>query len=383
MLFHVNVIFALVIGLVVVLSYHAVDANLRSSSCYAFMKSTSMSPNPLMISTTAHLKKTERRVNDHQQGTASIFPTIEEYYEDGSDEVLQTHTKQLDVSNHPKYESIELCSISSPPVITNLARGAFLRIASDLTGGTPLENIKCRVQTTGKNIFTATQDIISEPGSFLNLWSGTPSRTVEGALMGGIFLVASAATKKQVFAMGGSKTAAAFSAGIVGGVAQAFVMTPCGMVFTSLNVNKMKPGYENDNAITAAKRIIDQKGLSGLFVGGGPMALRQASNWASRSFLTELCRSSLQLSKYGIMGEIGSGVIGGLGSCWNTPIETVRVLMQRDVSCGVQPKTFGGYVQQELDSGGIPSLFKGVSPRALQSAWQTVFMVVVPTLLGL
>lgn len=345
--------------------------------------------------------RSEKRVSTSisTPDSSSSFPSLEEYYEDGSDDILEatietirpqqpyqinTHYHPFEGNENRKHlcqQQIELCSTS--PVVKNLVRGAVLRIASDLTGGTPLENIKCRVQTTGQNIFQATQEISSRPGGILNLWSGTPSRTVEGALMGGVFLVASAATKKQVFAMGGSKTMAAFTAGVVGGVTQAIIMTPCGMVFTSLNVNKGKKGYENDTAITAAKRIIDKDGLKGLFVGGGPMAARQASNWASRSFLTELCRSNLNLSKYGLVGEISSGIIGGLGSCWNTPIETVRVLMQRDVSCGIEPKSFNGYIQHEMESGGIPSLFKGVSPRAIQAVWQTIFMVVTPTLLGL
>ena len=43
------------------------------------------------------------------------------------------------------------------------------------------------------------------------------------------------------------------------------------------------------------------------------------------------------MSKYGLIGEIGSGVIGGLGSTWNTPIETLRVLKQKDIAQGIEP----------------------------------------------
>jgi hypothetical protein len=269
------------------------------------------------------------------------------------------------------------------PVVKNLARGAFLRVASDISGGTALENIKCRVTVTGDNAFKATRDICDAPGGFLNLWSGTPSRTIEGALLGAVFLVGSAATKNQVLKMGAGKNLAALCGGVVGGVAQAVVMTPAGMVFTSLNVNKGKPWYENENAYTVSKRIIEEKGFKGMYVGATPMALRQASNWASRGLFTELCRTNLKMSRFGLIGEIGSGVIGGVGSCWNTPIETVRVLMQRDVGLGLEPKTFGQYIDQEKEKGGIPSLFTGVTPRAVQAIWQTVFMVVVPNVLGL
>ena len=183
--------------------------------------------------------------------------------------------------------------------------------------------------------------------------------------------------------MGGSKTVASLAAGTVGGVAQAVVMTPAAMIFTSLNVNRGKKGYENDNAITVARRIIKEKGVQGMFYGGGPMCARQASNWASRSCFTEIARTSLKLSNYGLLGEIGSGVIGGIGSCWNTPIETIRVLMQRDVTMGKETKSFGEYWNDMVAEQGYPGLFRGVTPRGIQAIWQTVFMVVVPNMMGI
>mmetsp|Transcript_8196 Transcript_8196/g.12054 ORF Transcript_8196/g.12054 Transcript_8196/m.12054 type:complete len:382 (+) Transcript_8196:86-1231(+) len=276
----------------------------------------------------------------------------------------------------------KLCSATGGGLATNLLRGAFLRVASDISGGTPLESVKCRVTTTLKGPLQATRDIYSE-GGLQAFWTGTPSRTIEGALLGAMFLVGSAATKNQVLAMGGSKDLAALAGGLVGGLVQAIVMTPAGMVFTSLNYNKGKPGYEDDNFITVANRIVKEKGVMGMFIGGGPMAIRQASNWASRGLFTEIARTNFKMSKYGLIGEIGSGVIGGVGSCWNTPIETVRVIMQRDVSSGLAPKTAKEYMNSIYEEQGIPGLFRGVTPRAIQAIWQTCFMVVVPNILGL
>lgn len=197
------------------------------------------------------------------------------------------------------------------------------------------------------------------------------------------FILGSSVAKKQVIAVGGGKNLAALAGGMVGGIAQAIVMTPAGMIFTSLNVNQGKKGYENDNAFTVARRIIQEKGVAGLFVGGYPMCLRQASNWSSRSLFTEIARTNLKMSQCGILGEIGSGVIGGLGSCWNTPIETIRVNMHRDVSMGNSAKSFGQYWSIIQESEGYPGLFRGVTPRGIQAIWQTVFMVVVPNILGI
>jgi hypothetical protein len=140
-------------------------------------------------------------------------------------------------------------------------------------------------------------------------------------------------------------------------------------------MNKGKKGYENDTAVTVARRVIADKGFLGLYAGGGAMAVRQASNWASRSMFTEICRTNLKLSRFGLAGEIAAGAIGGVGSCWNTPIETVRVLMQRDVAMGKPSKPYMAYVHDILDTKGPPGLFVGVTPRAIQAIWQTVFMV--------
>lgn len=105
--------------------------------------------------------------------------------------------------------------------------GAFLRVASDLSLGTPLESIKCRVTGTGETPVQATKDIINEGGIWA-LWTGTPSRTIEGSLLGAIYLLGATVTKNQVKALGGSPTLAALCGGLVGGVAQSVVMTPAG-----------------------------------------------------------------------------------------------------------------------------------------------------------
>ena len=206
---------------------------------------------------------------------------------------------------------VQLCSGAG--LAKNLLRGAFLRVASDLTGGTVLESIKCRVTGSMDGPIDATRHIIEE-GGVLALWAGTPSRTVEGSLLGAFFILGSTLTKRQVLRMGGSPTVAALMGGLVGGVAQSVVMTPAGMIFTSLNLNRGKPGYEGDNAITVSKRIIEEKGILGMYRGIGPMVARQATNWASRSGFTEIARTTFKMSQYGVWGEIGSGVIGGIGS---------------------------------------------------------------------
>lgn len=57
--------------------------------------------------------------------------------------------------------------------------------------------------------------------------------------------------------------------------------------------------------------------------------------------------------------------------------------MQRDVSMGKSSKPASYYWNKIVDEEGYAGLFRGVTPRAIQAIWQTVFMVVVPNMLGI
>ena len=95
------------------------------------------------------------------------------------------------------------------------------------------------------------------------------------------------------------------------------------------------------------------------------MAARQATNWASRQGLTDLFQRRLGRPL------LACGVLGGIGSCWNTPLEVKRIRAQSGLG------SLGDVWREE----GLPGCFRGVTPRAAQAAWQTCFMVVLPTLL--
>lgn len=286
-------------------------------------------------------------------------------------------------------------------IFQTLLRGSLLRIASDLSGGTPLESIKTRVTITKETAWDATKHIVQQHG-FFGLYTGTPSRTVEGALIGAVFMLGSTMTKKQLISLGCPNTLSALAGGLVGGVAQSVIMTPAGMIFTALSSHRQQQEIEaalykkypnkkkkknvveeKVNAITICQRVISEKGIRGLYIGTGPMCLRQATNWASRSGFTEIARTAFGLSKYGIYGELMSGIIGGVGSCWNTPIETIRVFTQRDISLGKESKSMTQYWNDIVIESGYPGLFRGITPRAIQAIWQTTFLVVVPNIIGI
>lgn len=271
-------------------------------------------------------------------------------------------------------EEVRFCS-----VYKTLLRGAALRIASDMSGGTPLENIKTRTTLSTEGPFAATKEIIKADG-IRGLWKGSPSRTIEGALIGAVFMLTSAATKTQLKKFGAAPTLAALAGGLVGGVAQASVMTPAGLIFTALNSQDKK---RKESSIDIVRRVVQERGIGGMYAGLRPMSLRQATNWASRAGFTEITRTVFGWSKYGLLGELASGAVGGVGSCWNTPIETVRVVTQRDVSQGKQAQTMGYYWNDIVERDGYSGLFRGYTPRAVQAIWQTFFLIVVPNIMGI
>ena len=57
--------------------------------------------------------------------------------------------------------------------------------------------------------------------------------------------------------------------------------------------------------------------------------------------------------------------------------------MHRDISMGKESGSFGHYWSKIKEEQGVVGLFRGVSPRGIQAIWQTVFMVVVPNVLGI
>lgn len=81
------------------------------------------------------------------------------------------------------------------------------------------------VTITKLNPIEATRQIVGN-GGIGALWTGSPSRTVEGALIGAVFMLGSVATKAQLKRMGAPPTVAALAGGLVGGVAQSAIMTP-------------------------------------------------------------------------------------------------------------------------------------------------------------
>lgn len=297
-----------------------------------------------------------------------------------------------------------------PPVVKTLVRGSFLRISADITGGLPLDHWKTRsIRHPSEGPFEALSNVYRQQGGVKAYWAGLPAKLVEGSLCGGLLLVGKEGAKTALTRAVTSarlpigEAAIGALSGVAGGVAQCAVLTPS----TFLVMTAATTGRPVAN--TLSQILKGERKVTDLYTGGGPLVLREATNWASRQGITDLTRNFLKRQGVGagIALEIGSGVLGGVLACWNNPFEVARIRQQRDLAVAAaasakrkaRPATAKArdgsvvtvpspqassleVIRFVIATEGVGGLFIGLIPRCIVSAHLTCFMVVAPRLLG-
>lgn len=117
------------------------------------------------------------------------------------------------------------------------------------------------------------------------------------------------------------------------------------------------------------------------------MAVRQCTNWASRFGITRFAQESIIQARYG-NGPEASGkataldkalasVLGGALSCWNQPIEVIRIEMQSQVKAAGRPEKMSIVSASKYiyANNGLKGFFRGITPRVGLGIWQTLCMV--------
>merc|ERR1719494_131463 len=166
-------------------------------------------------------------------------------------------------------------------------------------------------------------------------------------------------------------------AGAGAGVAQTSVMGPCTFIVTAI--------VTGDKNMKVGKKITDTwktNGIKGFYPGGSAIAMRQATNWASRQGFTEAIRVRYKIHRHGDRNhrltngeEALCGLVGGALSTWNQPFEVARIQMQAAASAGEAKLSMVKTMQKIVAEYGPQGLFKGIIPRMGLGAWQTLFMV--------
>jgi hypothetical protein len=243
--------------------------------------------------------------------------------------------------------------------------------------------------------FHILQAILRERG-VLSLWAGLTPRMIEGAFSGAVLLAAkeglhtllsdyaSPMLSKNV-GLSIPPSFVGFLSGAGGGAAQAFVMGPTSLIVTACVAASNAENGGGVSALKETQRIIKEKGALGLYLGAPAVAVRQATNWASRQGFTEFVRPRIPIA--GVSGELLAGCIGGTLSTWNTPFEVARIESQSKLVEGSARKGKGkekslvATMCDIVNERGVKGLYVGLTPRSCQACYQTLFLVCVPRLL--
>eukprot|EP01066_Platyproteum_vivax_P003468 Platyproteum_vivax@DN1438_c0_g1_i1.p1 len=269
----------------------------------------------------------------------------------------------------------------SPPQSVNpkdLASGAALQMAEAATLGMPFEVWKTRMGRFQNESTVSSFRNVYKRGGPLAFWQGLGPKMVECASKGSVLLFSKEAILNSCTASGLSSTLSGFIAGAGGGICQTAVMGPCTYIVTSMVTGAEK----KQSAMAVMKSIWKEKGIRGFYAGSSAIALRQASNWASRQGLTEYVRYRMLVflhndpkAKLTVPQEAMCGIAGGALSCWNHPFEVARIQMQAAANEGKKVRSLTGVWKRILAEKGVRGLYQGLIPRLCLGIWQTLFMV--------
>lgn len=171
-----------------------------------------------------------------------------------------------------------------------------------------------------------------------------------------------------------------------GGLAQAYTTMGICTFMKTVEVTRHKEGGK-ESTFKIARDIFKKEGFAGINKGVNAVAVRQCTNWASRFGFSRLTQDTIVKLKYGdgpdaakkatALDKALASVVGGALSCWNQPIEVIRVEMQSQLKAAGRPEkmTIAKAAEWIYQHNGIKGFYRGVSPRICLGAWQTLCMV--------
>lgn len=183
-----------------------------------------------------------------------------------------------------------------------------------------------------------------------------------------------------------STGAAGIMAGMGGGIAQAYTTMGFCTFMKTVEITRHKSADQSISTITIARDIFAKEGIKGINKGVNAVALRQMTNWGSRLGLSRFAEDAIRSFRGDKPGEnkplsgwqkIIASTLGGALSCWNQPIEVIRVEMQSQVKAEGRPQkmSIANAARWIYEKNGIKGFYRGVVPRVGLGAWQTVCMV--------
>jgi len=257
------------------------------------------------------------------------------------------------------------------------------------TLGQPFEVIKTHLAANRTdNIITATKKTFKR-GGLLGFYQGLiPWAWIEASTKGAVLIFTASEIEYKARVAGASPFTAGIVGGMGGGLAQAYTTMGFCTFMKTVEVTRHKaPAGQEVSTIKVASEIWKKEGIRGINKGVNAVAVRQCTNWASRFGLTRAGETAIRRIRDGDVPDysrplspiqkIFASAIGGGLSCWNQPIEVIRVEMQSQVKAAGRPEkmTIVSCAKYIYQNNGLKGFFRGVTPRIGLGIWQTVCMV--------
>ncbi|KAJ3176080.1 Mitochondrial DNA replication protein yhm2 [Irineochytrium annulatum] len=272
-----------------------------------------------------------------------------------------------------------------PISFINLAIGAGLNMFEVTTLGQPFEVIKTQMAANrGLSMGQSIATIWSRGGVFGFYQGLIPWAWIEASTKGAVLMFAASELEYHCRAAGASAAAAGILGGMGGGIAQAYATMGFCTFMKTVEVTRHKGEGVNKSTIQVAREIFAREGFAGINKGVNAVALRQMTNWGSRFGFSRIAEDLIRNrpgrdknQKLGNAERIAASTFGGAISCWNQPIEVIRVEMQSQLKGEGRPEkmTIGSAAKYIYEKNGFKGFYRGVAPRIGLGMWQTVCMV--------
>ncbi|KAG0162580.1 hypothetical protein DFQ30_001690 [Apophysomyces sp. BC1015] len=273
----------------------------------------------------------------------------------------------------------------------------------------PFEVLKTQMAANrSQSIATAVRSVWQRGGVFGFYQGLIPWAWIEGSTKGAVLLFTASEFEYRTRAAGASPFLAGIVGGMAGGIAQAYSTMGFCTFMKTVEVTRHKSGKHMRSVVSydsfgfmhdlnnvgaqvstfkIAGDIFKKEGIRGINKGVNAVAVRQCTNWASRFGITRFTQESIVKIRYGDSPDAHlkataldkglASIVGGALSCWNQPIEVIRIEMQSQVQTPGRPKnlTIIKAAKWIYESHGVAGLFKGAVPRIGLGMWQTLCMV--------
>ncbi|KAI8137668.1 mitochondrial carrier domain-containing protein [Fennellomyces sp. T-0311] len=269
---------------------------------------------------------------------------------------------------------------------SNLLLGATLNLFEVSTLGQPFEVLKTQMAANrGQSIVVAAQNVWKRGGP-LGFFQGLiPWAWIEASTKGAVLLFTASEFEYRSRAAGASPFVSGLIGGMTGGIAQAYSTMGFCTFMKTVEVTRHKSAVK-ESTFKVASDIFKREGFRGINKGVNAVAVRQCTNWASRFGFARWAQDTIVRIRYGegsnavptLTDRVMSSIVGGALSCWNQPIEVIRVELHQVKTPGRPEKmNIAAAAKWIYKNSGVSGFYKGVVPRIGLGVWQTVCMVTI------